>query len=208
MPQQPIKVLLVEDDAVQARLVREYLSEVPWRPVILDYAETIAEAKARLTEGGIDVVLLDLSLPDSDGPASFVVLHWAFRGLPIIVLTGLQDQELSDQLVQAGAQDYLVKNEITGPLLYRTIRHAIERRHLEAERERLVHELREALARVNSLGGMLPICGNCKKIRDDQGVWTSIEQFISANTAASFSHSLCPHCVGHYLPDGMEAAKT
>lgn len=202
----PIAVLLVEDDPVQTRLVREYLSFASGRLVKLEFVESLAEAKARLAVGDIEVLLLDLSLTDSIGPSTFVKLRWAFRDLPIIVLTGLQDEALSDQLVQAGAQDYLLKSEITGPLLCRTIRHAIERRHLEAERQRLVHELREALAKVTSLSGLLPICGSCKKIRDDKGHWTSVEQFISANSAVSFSHSLCPDCVPHYAPAGAEGA--
>ena len=202
VPYAPIKVLLVEDDPAQARLVREYLEPSGRRAVALEYAESLAEAKQRLAIGGIQVLLLDLALTDSTGPGTFMALRWAFRDLPIVVLTGLQDDQLSEGLVQVGAQDYLVKGEITGPLLYRTIRHAIERKHLEEQQERLVNELRETAARVHSLSGLLPICGSCKKIRDGKGAWNQLEDFITANSAASFSHGLCPDCIGDFLPDG------
>jgi hypothetical protein len=68
----------------------------------------------------------------------------------------------------------------------------------------LVNELRAAMAREHSLSGLLPICGRCKKIRDEQGAWTQVEQFISAHTAASFSHGLCPDCLEQAKPDWMK----
>jgi hypothetical protein len=72
---------------------------------------------------------------------------------------------------------------------------------IEAERERLVLELQEALSKVKQLSGLLPICASCKKIRDDQGYWNQIEEYIRKHTEVNFSHSLCPLCVEKLYPE-------
>lgn len=71
----------------------------------------------------------------------------------------------------------------------------------EAERERLIKELQTAMAEVKTLSGLLPICAQCKKIRDDRGYWNQIETFIGARSNAKFSHGICPECVVHLYPD-------
>jgi PAS domain-containing protein len=69
-----------------------------------------------------------------------------------------------------------------------------QRKRAEAERERLIEELQEAIAKVKTLSGLLPICAWCKKVRDDQGYWKQIESFIQSRSEAVFSHSICPEC--------------
>jgi len=76
-----------------------------------------------------------------------------------------------------------------------------ERKIIEAERERIIAELQEALTEVKTLNGLLPICSGCKKIRDDKGYWSQIESYISAHSDAQFSHGFCPDCAKHYFPD-------
>ena len=77
----------------------------------------------------------------------------------------------------------------------------IERRRAEGERERLILELQDALAEVRTLSGLLPICAACKKIRDDQGYWNQIEDYISRHSKATFSHGICPECAKKLYPD-------
>ena len=67
------------------------------------------------------------------------------------------------------------------------------------ERERLIQELQETLAKVNTLSGLLPICAWCKKLRDDKGYWKSVEEYISAHTGAEFTHGMCPECQNKYF---------
>jgi PAS domain S-box-containing protein len=76
----------------------------------------------------------------------------------------------------------------------------------EAERERLISELQTALERVKLLSGLLPICGHCKKIRDDQGYWKKIETYISSHSEATFTHSLCPECIQKLYPEFEDRA--
>ena len=76
-----------------------------------------------------------------------------------------------------------------------------ERKRVEKEREKLIHELQEALDKVKTLSGLLPICSSCKKIRDDNGYWNQIEVYIRDHSEADFSHSICPGCAKELYPD-------
>lgn len=82
-----------------------------------------------------------------------------------------------------------------------TARDITERKRIEQERERLIKELQKVIAEVKQLGGLLPICSGCKKIRDDKGYWNQIEEYISDHSEAIFSHSLCPDCLKRLYPD-------
>ncbi|MEP7127018.1 MAG: hybrid sensor histidine kinase/response regulator [Byssovorax sp.] len=138
------RILLVEDNPGDAELVREALGSASAR-IDLSHVESLAGAGARLSAGGVDVVLLDLSLPDASGLQAVERLHDAAPDVPIVVLTGSQDEALGALAVQAGAQDYLVKGQTDDWLLIRAMRYAIERQQIHAERARLLaqeHALR------------------------------------------------------------------
>jgi YesN/AraC family two-component response regulator len=140
------------------------------------------------------VLLLDLGLPDSSGMDTLVSAARSCPAGPIVVLTGLTDELFGIEAVKNGAQDYLIKGRITGEILTRSICYAIERKKLENEEKRLVHELREAIEKIRTLKGLIPICASCKKIRDDQGYWNQVEVYISEHSEAEFSHGICPDC--------------
>ncbi len=127
MTSEPIKVLLVEDNPADVRLIREMFKEakVSW-PAPED-TPSLMTAVDRLAKGGIDAVLLDLGLPDSQGISTFEKLHNQFPRTPIVVLTGLTDEELGLRAVREGAQDYLVKGQVVSQWLCRSILYAIER---------------------------------------------------------------------------------
>ncbi|WHZ22348.1 MAG: Response regulator receiver protein [Nitrospira sp.] len=127
----PIKILLVEDNAGDARLLRELLAEAGADRFILTHVDRLAKGISSIQAGGIEIVLLDLSLPDSQGFDTLLHMHKVAGGIPIVVMTGIEDETLGLQLVQAGAQDYLIKGQVTGPLLTRSLRYAIERKHAE-----------------------------------------------------------------------------
>jgi len=133
-----LKVLLVEDNPADARLVREMLKD-SHRPVELTHAARLRDALECLRTQGFNAILLDLNLPDSEGMNTFLRARAEALHAPIVVLTGVADEEVAARAVREGAQDYLVKAEVDGPLLYRSIRYAVERqaydeaiRHKEA----------------------------------------------------------------------------
>lgn len=138
----PTRVLLVEDDLVYLGLIRQMLARATGKAFVLEWASQLRIGVARLAAGGIDLVLLDLTLPDSSGLATFTSLQARAPHIPIIVLTGLDDESLAIQTVREGAQDYLVKTEVRMETLLHAIRYAIERKRLQETLARTTEELR------------------------------------------------------------------
>lgn len=143
----PYRILLIEDDPLQAATLRQLLEGgPPSRFVVAAEARTLGKGLHILATDLLDIVLLDLSLPDSGGLETFSRLHAAFPLIPVIVLTGVDDDELALEAVHLGAQEYLVKSATDGHSLRRALRYAMERSRAEAElaRERdLVQTLLE-----------------------------------------------------------------
>lgn len=131
MSDKRIKVLLIEDNPGDARLIDEMLAEAKGVIFDLECTNRLSTGLERIGAGGIDVILLDLSLPDSKGLDTFKEVHAQTQGLPIIVLSGMDDEEMAVKAVQEGAQDYLVKGHVESDLLVRSIRYAIERKRSE-----------------------------------------------------------------------------
>ena len=131
-----MRVLLIEDNEDAVHLIRDALTEATAARFDLARAESLAIGLQHLSEGGIDgidVVLLDLSLPDSHGLETIHTVHAHRPEIPIVVLTGIEDDTLAVEAVQAGAQDYLVKGQINGNLLVRAIRYAVERKRAQEQ---------------------------------------------------------------------------
>ena len=126
-----IRVLLIEDNPGDARLIRELLAEAAIATFSLECVDRLSAGLKRLSEGGIDVILLDLGLPDSQGLDTFATIYDQVRHVPIVVLTGLDDETLAIQAMRAGVQDYLVKGQMDSNLLVHAVRYAIERKQLE-----------------------------------------------------------------------------
>ncbi len=129
-----INVLLIEDNPGDVRIIRELLRETGGASVALVCADRLSSGLQQLTEGGVDLVLLDLSLPDSKGLETLTKLRAAAKGLPVILLTGLDDEELAVKAVREGAQDYIVKGSVTAQSLARSIRFAVERHKTRVDR--------------------------------------------------------------------------
>jgi signal transduction histidine kinase len=147
-----VRVLLIEDNPADVDLIKEALEDSALDPAFagpalhLEEVDKLAAAIERLASGEIDLALLDLSLPDSQGIQTFVRLLRASPGTPIVVLSGLDDEAMAIRAVREGAQDYLVKGRVDGTTLARSIRYAIERKHAADERTRLAQGRAEAEA--------------------------------------------------------------
>ena len=143
------KVLLIEDNPGDARLLREALREVTPPPLELIHAERFDTGLEYLGRENFAAVLLDLSLPDTRGIDTVVRMQREVGAMPIVVLTGLDDDSMALEAVRAGAQDYLIKGEIDGKLLVRSLSYAIERKRLQGETQRHLERI-TALKDINA----------------------------------------------------------
>ncbi len=139
----PINILVIEDDSGDARLIKEMLSDVRGRNINLQMADRLSKSAEHLSEGNFDIILLDLSLPDSRGLETFVAVYDRAQTVPIIILSGQDDETVAIKAVQAGAQDYLVKGQVDGVLLVRSINYAIERKKMEDKLKNKMNELKK-----------------------------------------------------------------
>jgi phosphoserine phosphatase RsbU/P len=144
MEEMRVRILLIEDNPGDARLIRETLREAVSLQFDLCHVERLSEARDHCSRQTVDVILLDLSLSDARGLETVSQCLGFAADLPIIVLTGLDDERVAVQAVQAGAQDYLVKGQVDSTLLVRSIRYAVERKRLDTERLQLLIREREA----------------------------------------------------------------
>ena len=171
-----IKVLLVEDNPSDARLIELMLEKAGGDLIELEHVERLGQALSRLTRGGISVVLSDLSVPDSHGLQTFSRLYAQASDVPIIVLSGLSDTSLAVQAVHEGAQDFLVKGQVDGQLLVRAIRYAIERKRMSRQLARYAEELRTRNAQLQA----------------DYNMAREIQQIFMPQQYPTFPHSASP----------------
>ena len=159
----PIELLLIEDNPGDALLIEEMLSEVKGFPFTFDHVARLSEGLERMASGTVGVALLDLSLPDSHGLETVARAHAQSPGVPIVVMTGLDDEETGIAAVKMGAQDFLVKRQLDGNLLVRSLRYAVERKRAEEQARRhqehitALHELERAITSTLDLHSLLSI---------------------------------------------------
>jgi putative two-component system response regulator len=140
-----LHVLIVEDNQADIDLIREALPETGPVSFRIESVSRLSEALARLKNEGVDLVLLDLGLPDSQGLETFHKLSEATSHIPVIILTGNDNQEMAVFAVREGAQDYLIKGQLGGSLLTRAVRYAVERKRVEEKIQETMEHLRKAV---------------------------------------------------------------
>jgi PAS domain S-box-containing protein len=144
-----MRLLLVEDNPGDARLVREMCREQGLSTDELTHVDTMSRAEAHLADHEVDLILLDLGLPDGRGLEVLRRAHAAAPRVPLVVLTGLDDESIAVQALQQGAQDYLIKGQLETRGLMRALHYAIERKVME---EALFAEKELAVVTLNSIG--------------------------------------------------------
>jgi PAS domain S-box-containing protein len=131
MSNHQIHAMLIEDDPDDVLLLKDALADIGLGRIKLDYTDRLSRGLIQLSSQPYDVVLLDLNLPDSRGLDTLNTTVRRFPRLPVVILSGLADDMITIEAVRRGAQDYLVKGEISGPLVMRVMRYAIERKQVE-----------------------------------------------------------------------------
>ena len=163
----------------------------------------------------LELILMDVNMPEMDGfeVCQRIKADRDTQGIPVIFITARTDTDDITKGFEAGAVDYVSKPFHAKELLVRVRTHvALGRaiaglnRALENERSTRM-EFEETLGKVKQLSGLVPICAQCKKIRDDQGYWTQVEQYIHDHSEAEFSHGICPECMEMLYPELMEARR-
>ena len=190
-------------ELIQAILTAEGQTEVLTAESAHDAFRHLALVDHESGNAAIDLVLMDIMMPDMDGISACrrIKAVERLREIPIIMLTGRTVAEDLQMTFAAGAIDFITKPLNSVELLARVssalaLKRAIDIRKAR-ERELLERhgQLEQALKEVKVLRGLIPICFSCKKIRDDQGYWHTIEAYIQAHSEVDFSHGLCPECM-------------
>jgi PAS domain S-box-containing protein len=142
--------LLIEDNAGDARLLREMFNEQGAPSTEMTHVASLREAEGYLAEWAVDIILLDLGLPDAQGLGALRRAKAAAPGVPLVVLTGLDDESLATRALQAGAQDYLIKGQIETRGLLRALRYAVERKSMEGALLDEQEQVRQSVAHLTA----------------------------------------------------------
>lgn len=192
-------ILVVDDNPTNLRVLFDHLEEAGFRMMVATNGER-AIIQAEHTQPTL--ILLDVMMPGIDG---FEICHRlkeneATREIPVIFMTALTGVESKVKGFKAGAVDYVTKPFQREEILARVTAHITIRNQ---QKLLAAHnaELQGALATVKLLSGLLPICANCKKIRDDEGYWQDVAVYVRDHSEADFSHSICPPCMKELYPD-------
>jgi len=208
----PVGVLIAEDDPLINSGVANQLRRLGY--LVLGQAYDGPQAIELVRQCQPAVVLMDLRMinPDTgreDPQAGLKATRILRDSCPvaIVLLTAHESPELTRQASEAGASGYVVKpvcdNDLDRAITIASARFndLLELRRLSGELQTRNQELSEAMARVKTLSGLLPICAGCKKIRDDQGYWQQVEFYLQGHSDATFTHGLCPDCCTRLYPE-------
>ncbi|MCG8570475.1 MAG: response regulator [Spirochaetes bacterium] len=182
----PAKILIIDDDERNLYILEHKLTKEGYQ---LIPALSGQEALDILENESVDLILLDIIMPEMDGYDVCRKLKESdeTKEVPIIFLTGQSGLNNMIKAFDIGAVDYIIKPFRKEELLARV------KIHIELKRSR--DELKKALAEIKTLQGLIPICANCKNVKNKDGSWDKIEQYIKDNSLAEFSHTLCDDCL-------------
>ncbi len=195
---QPI-ILIVDDVSINLQVLGNILKKSGYK---ISAALSGKQALTIIENTKPDLILLDIMMPEMDGFEVCKILKSKpeTKDIPIIFLTAKTEKQDVIDGINLGAVDYVTKPFNSTELLARVNNH-IELKLSKDELQRVNKELTTSLAQIKLLKGLIPICANCKKIRDDTGFWQEVESYISQHTDANFSHGICPDCMQELYPD-------
>lgn len=223
------KILVVDDEHDVYEVTQLVFESITFeeKPVKLMGAYSASQARGMLKDhDDIALVLLDVVMETDHAGLDLVRYIREELGnsaVQIILRTGYPGQAPERKVIRDyDISDYWEKTELTADKLYTLVVSGLrcyknymtlqtysqklkneigQRKKAEADKDQLIGELRQALAKIKTLSGLLPICTICKKIRDDKGVWNQFESYLYRHTEADFSHSICPQCAKSHYPD-------
>jgi AmiR/NasT family two-component response regulator len=190
------RVLVAEDESLVAEMVQGLLEDLGYQ--VAGVAPNGEQAVSMALDLKPDAILMDIKMPDCDGlEAARRIAETA--PTPIVILTAYETPEVVRRASDAGVGAYLTKPPSAGEL-DRALTIARARFDDLMELRRVNQELLRALTAVKQLSGLLPICSQCKRIRDGYGAWQQLEQYIQDHSGAEFTHGICPDCSRDIYP--------
>jgi DNA-binding response OmpR family regulator len=201
-----MKILVAEDDPVSSYLLTIRLTE--WGHEVVCVSNGVQARDVLCRSEAPRLALIDWMMPAMDGLEVCQTIRQQLKRDPpyLILLTSRNAPEDVVKGIEAGADDYVVKSFHDQELKVR-IEAGIRILQLQTSLQQRVQELEDALAKVNLLQGLLPICSYCKSIRDDRDYWHQLETFISDHTDARFTHGICPACYEQHVQPELDRAK-
>ena len=201
-----MKILIAEDDVTSRRILEAILGK--WNYEVIATSDGLEAWQALQTENPPPIAIIDWMMPGMDGVEFCRRLRQTQTLTPtyVILLTSKRQQEDVVVGLQAGANDYIRKPFEREELRARigVGERVIELQTALADR---VKKLEEALVKIRTLQGLLPICSYCKKIRNDQDYWEQIETYVADHSQAEFTHGICPDCLEKHIKGQMETLK-
>ena len=195
MPQPALRVLLIEDNPGDTELVKASLADAAGAAFQVVSAEALLPGLDWLVRGDIDLVLLDLSLPDSQGLHGLNAVRTLAPSIPVVLLTGWDSESLALQAIESGAQDYLVKNRLQGPALARILQHAIVRQRTQAKSS--THEPNHERAKVvgflgakGGVGSTTIACHIARELKRQTGGRVLLMDLDIASNAIGFAMNI------------------
>lgn len=206
-------VLIVDDNPDNLQILLAYLKNFGVRVLVAQSGEVMLRLVQHLTP---NLILLDVMMP---GPSGFEVCQQlkadkATEAIPVIFMTARADVESKIKGFEVGGVDYITKPIEYQELVARVNTHLTlgelqktlqeKNHHLQEMNQQLEtknSQLQEALDKIKTLRGLLPICANCKRIRDDEGYWHDVAVYIRDHSEAEFTHGICSPCMQELYPD-------
>ncbi len=198
-----MKILVAEDQSVSRHILVANLSK--WGYEVTAVEDGTQAWEALCTAEGPQLAILDWLMPGMDGIEICRQMRQSPQTRPsyLILLTARKGQEDKILGLQSGADDYITKPFDRGELRAR-VQVGIRVLELQGALAQRVRELEDALSRVKTLQGLLPICSYCKKIRNDRNYWQQVEGYLSDHSEIQFSHGICPDCYGRYVQPELD----
>lgn len=197
----PLQVVIADDESLVLNLIQSELEALGIK--VVGKAHDGRQAVELVRRHRPAVVLMDIAMPELDGIGAAAILQ-AECPTPVVILSAHGGRDDVRRATEAGVGAFLVKPPQAAEL-DRAIHVAIARHGDLMQLRRLNQELQQALAEVQTLSGLLPICCYCKSIRDDRGYWSRVEAYLSKRTGARFTHSYCPDCMKKYFPEILQS---
>ncbi len=200
------RYLVIDDDPGDIEILRRLLEGISAGAAEVTAFTDVDTALSEL-DSTVDLIFVDYLLGEKTGLEVFAAIRDRGCECPVVLLTGQGSEQVAVDAMKAGVADYVVKGSLSAATIDRVVVSALAKFALEQQvkqhQQRLadkVRELEEALDHVKTLEGLLPICMHCKKIRDDQGSWDQIEEYIAQRSNVNFSHGICPECLEKHYP--------